>query len=92
MLFAQIVAAAVLSAKPYVQLSWKPPANSSTITGFRILRGTASGKETLLTTVDRQIEYQDAAVVAGKTYYYEVQCVTPTGVSIASNEASAKVP
>ncbi len=74
-----------------VTLSWQAPASDggSPITGYDIYRGTASGGETLLTTVGAVLTYTDTAVAAGTAYYYEVSAVNGAGEGPKSNEAHA---
>jgi hypothetical protein len=73
-----------------VVLTWTTPANGgSAITGYKIYRGTASGAETLLTSVGVVNTYTDSTAVNGTTYYYKVTAVNASGESAASNERSA---
>ena len=71
-----------------IDLSWTD--NSTTETGFEILRSTTSGSgHTLLAKVASDvIEFTDATAVAGTTYYYIVRAYNPGGVSPDSNEAT----
>ncbi len=80
-----------LSANPgsgTVHLSWTVPSGSG-ITNYNVNRGTASGGETLLTTVGNVTSYDDNAVSDGVTYYYLVAAVNPYGPGLPSAEASA---
>ncbi len=73
-----------------VTLSWTVPADGgSSISGYEILRATASGQEALLATVPPGTTYADFAVVGGTTYYYEVRALNAEGEGALSNEASA---
>jgi fibronectin type 3 domain-containing protein len=75
-----------------IALSWSAPASNggSPITGYKVYRGTASGGETLLTTVGLVTSLVDATgIVNGTTYYYKVSAVNAAGESTRSNEASA---
>lgn len=75
-----------------VALTWlaPPPAEcSSPVTGYRILRGTSSGGEALLSSVGNVTQYADTATKKGVTYYYRVTAVNAAGEGPASNEASA---
>ncbi len=74
-----------------VDLSWTASASDggSAISGYEVWRGTASGGESLLTSLGVQTSYSDAAVTNGTTYYYEVKAVNDVGSSDPSNEASA---
>ena len=70
-------------------LTWAAPASNggSAITGYRIYRGTASGQETLLTTVGNVTSWTDTSASSG-TYFYEVSAVNAVGESARSNELS----
>src|SRR2546421_200467 len=74
-----------------VTLTWSPPSSNggSPITNYRIYRGTASGSETLITTIGNLLTYSDGAVSNGVTYYYQVSAVNNVGEGPRSNEASA---
>jgi len=73
-----------------VTLTWTTPASGgSSITGYKIYRGTTSGAETLLTTVGLVNAYTDAIVVNGTTYFYKVTAVNALGQSVLSNERAA---
>jgi hypothetical protein len=77
-----------------VHLGWsEADTGNSTITGYQILRGTASGTETLLTTVagtQKGGTYTDlTATNRNKTYYYKVVGVNGVGPSCANNEIAA---
>jgi hypothetical protein len=58
---------------------------------YKILRGTASGQETLLATVNgSQTKYtDDSATDRTKTYYYQVVAVNKAGSSCKNNEVAA---
>src|SRR5205809_5296200 len=75
-----------------VHLGWSEADNSnSPITGYRIMRGTTSGGETLLTTVSgNQNLYDDtSATDTSKAYYYKVLAVNAAGISCSANEVAA---
>jgi fibronectin type 3 domain-containing protein len=74
-----------------VGLNWTVPASgSSAITGYKVYRGTASGAETVLNTVNSSTtSYNDNAVIAGTTYYYQVTAVSSIGESSRSAERTA---
>ena len=83
-----------LSATPgdgQVSLTWTAPSDDggSAITNYEIYRGTTSGSESLLTTIGNQLDYTDAAVSNGTTYYYKVAAVNVVGPGPLSNAASA---
>jgi len=70
-----------------VALSWLMVPGA---TSYNVLRGTASGGETLLTSVSSSAStYTDTTVTNGVTYYYEITGTNSTGTGAPSNEASA---
>jgi hypothetical protein len=76
-----------------VRLGWsEADTGNSTITGYKILRGTSSGTEALLTTVPGTQtggSYNDlTANDITKTYYYKVLAVNGVGTSCGNNEIS----
>ena len=77
-----------------VHLAWsEADTGNSTITGYQILRGTASNAETLLTTVPGTQTggtYDDlTATDITRTYYYKVLAVNGVGTSCGNNEIYA---
>ncbi|MDT5062833.1 MAG: hypothetical protein QOH63_3292 [Acidobacteriota bacterium] len=74
-----------------VHLSWSQSDNGgSAITNYKILRGTTSGGETLLTTIaGTAVKYDDATATANTTYYYKVVAVNAQGDSCGNNETAA---
>ena len=72
-------------------LTWSAPLSDggSTITNYRIYRGTASNAETLLTTIGNVLAYTDSVVTNDRTYYYQISAVNSIGESDLSNEANA---
>ncbi|MDT4952058.1 MAG: hypothetical protein QOJ02_196 [Acidobacteriota bacterium] len=76
-----------------VHLSWSQSDNGgSAITNYKILRGTTSGGETLLTTIaGTAVKYDDATATANTTYYYKVVAVNAQGDSCGNNETAAPV-
>jgi hypothetical protein len=77
-----------------VYLAWnEADTGNSTITGYQILRGTASGAETLLTTAkgtQKGGTFTDQkATDLTKTYYYKVVAVNGVGSSCGNNEVAA---
>jgi hypothetical protein len=75
-----------------VHLGWSEgDTGNSAILNYKIMRGTASGAETLLATVTgTQTTYDDTtATDTTKTYYYKVLAVNGVGTSCGANEAAA---
>jgi parallel beta-helix repeat protein len=75
-----------------VQLSWTSPASGgSPITGYRVYRSTSPGGEGSqpLAQVGVVTSYQDSALTAGTTYYYQVSAVNNVGEGARSAEVSA---
>src|SRR5262249_36576934 len=74
-----------------VTLGWSAPTNTggSAITGYRIYRSTASGAETLLTTLGNVTGYTDSGLANGITYYYQVTALNSVGESSRSAERFA---
>jgi hypothetical protein len=75
-----------------VHLAWsEADTGNANITSYRIMRGTASGAESLLTTVSgNQATYNDlTATDPTKTYYYKVLAVSGAGTSCGNNEIAA---
>ena len=75
-----------------VNLGWsEADTGNSSITSYKIMRGTASGAETLLATVaGNQTRYDDTtATDTSKTYFYKVLAVNAVGTSCGTNEVSA---
>jgi len=73
-----------------VALAWSSPSSDggSTITNYRVYRGTISGQLSLLATLPNVLSYTDSAVTNGQTYYYKVTAVNAVGEGPRSNEAS----
>src|SRR4051794_29169637 len=74
-----------------VSLTWSAPGSNggSAITGYRVYSSTASGSETLLTTVGPTTGYVDTTTRNNATYYYKVTAINAIGESAFSNERSA---
>ena len=75
-----------------VHLAWsEADSGGAVITSYDILRGTAAGTETLLTTVPAgQSNYDDySAADSAKTYYYKVVANNSQGGSCPNNEIAA---
>jgi fibronectin type 3 domain-containing protein len=75
-----------------VALAWTPPASNggSSITGYRIYRGTTPGAASLVATIGLVTTYTDVALTNGTTYYYQVAASNAAGVGARSTEVSAK--
>lgn len=75
-----------------VHLAWsEADTGNANISSYRIMRGTASGAETLLTTVSgNQSTYDDTtATDPNQTYYYKVLAANSAGTSCGNNEIAA---
>src|SRR5438093_9034970 len=75
-----------------VYLAWsEADTGNANITSYRIMRGVASGAETLLTSLSgNQTSYNDTtATDPTKTYYYKVLAVNGAGTSCGNNEVAA---
>jgi len=75
-----------------VHLSWSTSDDGgSPITGYKILRGTTSGGETLLANVGPTVvKYDDTTASPNTVYYYKVVAVNAQGESCGNNEVAAK--
>jgi len=73
-----------------VSLSWSAPSSNggTTITGYKVFRGTSSGGESYLITVTG-LSYTNTGLTNGQTYYYQVCAVSAVGDGPNSNEVSA---
>src|SRR5262249_31409393 len=73
-----------------VALAWSVPSDGgSPITNYRVYRSTATGTETLLTTLGNVTTFNDTGLTNGITYFYKVSAVNAVGESVLSNERSA---
>lgn len=81
------------SATHGVTLTWTAPAvtaSNGPAASYNILRGTSSGTETKLATVQAPATtYFDATGVQGQTYFYEITATNAAGTSPPTNEVSA---
>ncbi len=76
-----------------VSLSWAPPINNggTTITGYKIYRGTAPGKYNPIKTTDGNARsYVDGNKANGTTYYYVISAINSVGEGPLSSEISAR--
>jgi len=74
-----------------VDLNWDAPVDDggSSITNFKIYRGTTSGSLSLYDTVGYTLSYLDSNVTGGTTYYYAVSAVNGVGEGPQSAEENA---
>jgi outer membrane biosynthesis protein TonB len=71
-------------------LTWSESDNGgSAITNYAVLRGTASGGETLLANVGTATSYNDSTAAANTTYFYKVTGTNALGTSCGSNEVKS---
>ncbi len=82
---------AILS-ESVVLLSWQAPGDDggSAVLGYEIYRATSSGDETILASTS-SLQYTDASVTVGPTYYYFIKANNSVGDSMASEEAYVQV-
>jgi hypothetical protein len=72
------------------RLTWSESENGgSPITNYQVLRGAASGGETLLASAGTAMAFTDATIDPGKTYFYRVTAQNSLGQSCAGNEVAA---
>ena len=76
-----------------VTLTWSDPENTS-ITGYRILRGTETGKLSVVAqdTGSADTEYTDSTVAAETTYHYAILALSADGDGAQSAAVSATTP
>jgi len=82
---------AAMAGNGQVTLTWSPPADNggSSITNYRVYRGTASGVETFTTEIGNVLTYIDTSLVNGQRYYYKVSAKNAVGEGPQSSETSA---
>jgi hypothetical protein len=89
----ETVSGAGQAAQHTVSLSWSP--SNSSVTGYNVYRGTASGGPyaRINPSVDAATTFADSTVQAGQTYYYVTTAVGSDGMeSKYSNQTTALVP
>jgi hypothetical protein len=77
-----------------VSITWNASTTSG-LAGYNLYRGTVSGGpySRITSTPTTALQFTDAAVTAGQTYFYVVTAVGGNGVeSVTSNEMKATVP
>ena len=74
-----------------ITLAWDQPEDNggAIITHYAIYRGTSSGSETLLITINNTLGFTDASVTNHVTSYYQVSAINTVGEGPRSNEAYA---
>src|SRR5262249_57230578 len=74
-----------------ITLGWSAPSSNggSQITGYRVYRSTASGADTLLTTLGIVTSFTDNGLTNGVTYFYKVSAVNAIGEGRHTTRLSA---
>lgn len=73
-----------------ITLSWTAPTTGGAPTTYNVKRGTATGTEVKIATVNvPSTTYSDTNGVAGTTYFYVISASNQFGESPNSNEVSA---
>jgi fibronectin type 3 domain-containing protein len=76
-----------------VSLSWSASGGTDAPVGYRVLRGTTRSSLAILVPKNPGTAYMDQAVIAGSTYYYEVEMIDSLGHSSGpSNILTVAVP
>ena len=77
-----------------VTLTWTAPSSGSTVTGYKVLRGTDANSLSVVAqdTGSADTEYTDSTVAAETTYHYAVLALSADGDGAQSNTASATTP
>jgi PKD repeat protein len=75
-----------------VNLTWQAPAldGASSITGYKVYRGTSASTESFLEKIGPILFYNDTGLTNNVTYYYQVTALNSFGEGPRSNEASAE--
>jgi fibronectin type 3 domain-containing protein len=87
-------APSALSASPgdqRVSLTWSAPSSNggSSITGYKLYRGTSSGGESFVANLGNVTSTADTGLTNGQAYYYKVSAVNAAGEGPRSGEAAA---
>ncbi len=71
-------------------LSWRVPADDggSSVTNYKVYRGSSNGSENLLTTLGNVQSFVDTGLTNNQTYFYKVSAVNAAGESALSEEVS----
>ena len=78
--------------KSGIAVTWAAPSSNggTTVTGYRVYRGTTSGGETLYVSYGPDaIGMTDTSVAKRTTYFYRVSAVNVLGESVFSAEVNA---
>jgi hypothetical protein len=80
-----------ISSSGNVKLIWQIPNDDggAPITGYRVYRGTSSGAETRLIELGNVLNYTDAPLTNGMTYFYKVSALNSAGEGPLSEELSS---
>ena len=74
-----------------VVLTWAAPSSNggSSVSGYKIYRGSAAGGETLQATLGNVLTYSNTGLTNGQTYYFKVSAINSLGEGPQSNEVSS---
>ncbi len=80
----------VLNNSSQATLSWSAPSDNggSSISGYKIYRGTSSGSETWLANTSSVLTYVDSSLLGSTSYYYRITAINAKGESAYSNEVN----
>ncbi|HEY3419253.1 MAG TPA: fibronectin type III domain-containing protein [Methanomassiliicoccales archaeon] len=73
----------------WVNVSWSTPSSDSTVLGYKLYRGIATGELTPYQTLGPLTFFNDSSLVNGLGYIYKVQAISSLGLGEMSGELSA---
>jgi hypothetical protein len=77
-----------------IELEWRAPAadGGSPVTGYKVYRATTQGGSYAVVATTAALNYTDAVVSTGQTYWYKVSATNANGEGAQSAAVSASVP